>query len=182
VYLDPIGAVLVVAALAAVHSTVRLARLLERRLAELRQIEARGSTGWAGMPLRASPPPGRSWNVPGLVAMVWATQCALYVLQENLESRAAHLGTPGLAVLGGAHAYAPLVHLTVAMVLVAGLWVGRRQVTRLVQVVRLAEVRLRFARRAGPTVSPGSPARVWTPIDRWGRQLWSRPPPVPRVA
>lgn len=179
VYMGPIGAVLVVAALAAVHSTVRLARVLKRRLAELRRFEARGLIG---VPSRTSSPPARSWSVPALVTMVWATQCALYVLQEDLESRVAHLGTPGLSVLGGAHALAPLVHLAVALALVAALWLSRRQVSRLAQVVHLAEVRLRFALRVAATVLPCTPARVWTPEDRWGFALWSRPPPAPKVA
>jgi len=177
VYMGPIGVVLAVAALAAVHSTARLARVLERRVAELRRVEAH----------RLTRPPGvsqalKSLSVPALGLIVWATQCGLYLLQENLEAGAAHRVAPGLAVLGGAHALAPLVHLAVALVLVAGLWLTRRQVSRLAQVVRLVEAWLRSVRRAPATVLACSSARTWTPIDRWGTQLWSRPPPAPRVA
>ncbi len=177
VYMGPIGVVLGLAALVAVHSTARLARVLERRLAELRRVETQRVTPASG----PSPPP-RSLSVPLLALIVWATQCGLYLLQENLEAGAAHRVAPGLSVLSGTYVWAPLVHLAVAMALVAGLWLTRRQVTRLALVVRLVEAWLRSARRAPATVSPCSSARAWTPIDRWGTQLWSRPPPAPRVA
>jgi hypothetical protein len=177
VYMGPIGVVLAVAALAAVHSTTRLARVLECRVAELRRVEAHRLTRAPGVS-----PPLRSLSVSMLALIVLATQCGLYLLQESLEAGAAHRVAPGLAALGGSHALAPLVHLGVALALVAGLWLTRRQVTRLAQVVRLVEAWLRSVRRAPATVLACSPARAWTPIDRWGTQLWSRPPPAPRVA
>jgi hypothetical protein len=177
VYMGPIGVVLAVAALAAVHSTARLARVLQRRVAELRRVEAHRSTRAPGFS-----PPLKSLSVPTLAFIVWAAQCGLYLLQENLEAGVAHRVAPGLAVLGGAHALAPLVHLGVALALVAGLWLTRRQVSRLARVVRLVEAWLRSVRRAPATVLVRSSVRAWTPIDRWGTQLWSRPPPAPRVA
>lgn len=177
VYIGPIGLVLAAAALVAVHSTARLARVLERRLAELRSVEGQRLGRAPGVSR-----PFKSLSVPMLAVIVWATQCGLYLVQENLEAGAAHRVAPGLGVLGGAHALAPLVHLTVALALVAALWLTRRQVTRLAQVLRLVEAWLRSVRRAPATALPRSAARVWTPIDRWGTQLWSRPPPAPRVA
>ena len=173
VYMGPIGTVLVVAALAAVHSTSRLARVLERRLAELGR---RGEVGSG-----RSAPPARSFGVPALAAFVWVTQCCLYVLQENLEAGVTHRGPPGLTVLVGAHALPPLVHLAVALGLVAGLWLTRRQVTRLAEIVRRVEAWLRAVVGAPATALAYTPARAWTPIDRWGPQLWSRPPPAPRA-
>jgi hypothetical protein len=181
VYMGPIGAVLVVAALAGVHSTIRLACRLERRLAELRRVEAgrslSGSLG--GSPSENSP---RSMSVSALVAIVWTTQCALYLVQENLEFGFNGHGAPGLSVFRGDHGLAPIVHLAVALALVACLWLARRQVTRLDRAVRLIEARLHFVRRPRAIVRPSPSARAWTPIDRWGMQLWSRPPPAPRVA
>ena len=70
----------------------------------------------------------------------------------------------------------------VAMALVAGLWLTSRQVTRLVQAVRLVEARIWIARRAASAAPSYRAARIWTPLDRWGMQLWSRPPPAPKVA
>ncbi len=177
VYMGPVGVVLVIAASAAVHSTVRLAGVLERRLAELRHVERHRLTGGSDRRL-----PPRSLSVPALAAIVWATQCGLYLLQENLEAGVAHRVAPGLSALGGSHASAPMVHLVVALALVAGLWLARRQVSRLARVVRLVEARLRLVDRAETRVWRRPSARAWTPIDRWGSQLWSRPPPAPGVA
>ena len=178
-FMGPIGAVLVVAGLVGVHSTVRLVRRLERRLVELRRVER---TGVPSRTLAPPPPcdPG-TWSVLALVAIVWCSQCALYVLQENLEAGLSH-HAPGLSVLAGTHALVSLVHLVVAMALVAGLWLTRRQVTRLVQAVRLVEARIWIARRAASAAPSYRAARIWTPLDRWGMQLWSRPPPAPKVA
>ncbi len=178
-YMGPIGMVLVVAALVAVHSTARLAGVLERRLAELRRVEARGL---GARPSGASPRARRSLGVPALAGIVWATQCGLYLLQEHMEAGAVHRAAPGLSPLGGAHAWAPLVHLAVAVTLVVSLWLMRRQVTQLARVVRLVEAWLRSVRPAAATPLPCSPARAWTPRERWGMHLWSRPPPAPRVA
>jgi hypothetical protein len=184
VYMGPVGAVLVAAALAGVHSTVRLARCLERRLGELRRIQTGGPLSGLSRRLVGSPSPNspRSTSVLGLVGIVWATQCGLYLLQENLEAGFASHGAAGLSVLRGSHALAPLVHLAVAVALVGCLWLARRRVTRLGQAVRLAEAHLRFARRPATTGWLCTPARAWTPVDRWGTKLWSRPPPAPRVA
>ncbi len=177
-YMGPIGVALLLAALGAVHSTSRLAGVLERRLAELRRIEGRQMRP-VGSDSRRNE---RSWSLPALVAIVWSTQCGLYVLQENLEAGAARRAAPGLAALTGVHSLAPLVHLVVALVLVAGLWLSRRQVSRLIQFVRLVEAQLRLSLAATVPVPQCRSRRAWTPIDRWGSQLWSRPPPAPRAA
>jgi hypothetical protein len=184
VYMGPVGAVLVAAALAGVHSTTALARRLERRLGDLRGIQARGHLGNLNGRLAGSQSPGspQSTSVLALVAILWATQCGLYLLQENLEAGFASHGAAGLSVLRGSHALAPVVHLAVAVALVGCLWLARRRVTRLGQAVRLAEAHLHFARRPATTAWPCTPARAWTPVDRWGTKLWSRPPPAPRVA
>ncbi|MHB8463281.1 MAG: hypothetical protein ACYDH6_04570 [Acidimicrobiales bacterium] len=176
VYMGPVGVVLVVAALLGVHSTLRLARRLERRLAALRR-HARGSES-GDEPLAGA---ARSFSAPALLLTVWATQCGLYLLQENLEAGFAHQRAPGLAALGGVHALAPLVHLVAALGLVAVLWAVRREVTHLARAVQRAEARLQFVRRPKAEFRSRRSVRAWTPIDRWGTQLWSRPPPAPRV-
>jgi hypothetical protein len=165
-----------------VHSTARLVRALGRRLADLHHVDNRSGKGAPDAAPADIARTARSWRVSELVAVMWVTQCGLYLVQENLEAHIARRGLPGLSVLGGAHALVPLVHLAVVAVLVAVLWLARRQVTRLAQVVWLAEARLRCVPRTAATVAPGPPERTLTPIDRWGTQLWSRPPPAPGFA
>jgi hypothetical protein len=176
--MGPMGVALLVGALVAVSATARLARLLEDRLSQLRRPARRG-------PAVAAPAgPTRDRSVPllSLAAILWVTQCGLYVVQENVEAHLLHRPMPALSVLAGVHAWAPVVHLAVAASLAVGLWLSRRQVTRLVAAVRLAEARLGFGVPPAGT-SWGAPAvRSWTPVDRWGMHLWSRPPPAPRVA
>lgn len=176
--MGPAGLALLVAALVAGHSTARLARFLEGRLSELRRPAPKGAAALAP----SVPTPDRSVPLLSLVAILWLTQCSLYVVQENLEAHVLHRALPGLSVLAGIHAWAPVVHLVVAAALAIGLWLSRRQVTRLVVAVRLAEARLGFGVPPPSTSWAPPPVRSWTPVDRWGTHLWSRPPPAPSVA
>jgi hypothetical protein len=116
-------------------------------------------------------------SLPALLVTVWAGQCGLYVLQENVEASAAGRPLPGLAALGGIHVLAALVHLAVAVTLVAGLWLARREVTRLADALERAAEQV-HARAPVVVTHPHAPRRTWTPLDRWGMQRWSRPPPV----
>jgi hypothetical protein len=175
-YMEPTGAVLLAVGLLGVLSTARLARHLEGRLESLR----RGSFGPSGGEQPASPRadfPSRSLSLPTLLVTIWAGQCGLYLLQENLEASAAGRRLPGLAALGGIHALAAVVHLIVAATVVAALWLARRQVTRLADAVERAVERLRARGRVVMT-HPRIARRTWTPLDRWGIQRWSRPPPL----
>ncbi len=88
-------------------------------------------------------------------------QLGLYLLQENLEAAAGGAALPGLGVFLGVHAAAPLVHVA----------------ARITGVARL--LRLLLASLA-PAAPPPAPAVAWrpSPLDRLGRQLWSRPPPT----
>jgi hypothetical protein len=175
-YMGPLGAALALAGLLGVLSTARLVRRLERRLRELRPRRS-GRPERSTVPAAARGVPSWSFSLAGLVATMWAGQCGLYLLQENLEASAAGRPLPGLAVLSGVHALAPLVHLIVAAAIVAGLWLARRQVTRLADAVHRAEQRLRAA--AGVVAGRLCPTpRAWTPLERWGTQRLSRPPPV----
>jgi hypothetical protein len=97
----------------------------------------------------------------------------LYLLQENLEASAAGRPLPRLAAMGGIHALAAAVHLIVAVTLVAGLWLARRQVTRLTGAVERLGVRVMVV-----PARPHRPGRAWTPLDRRGTQRWTRPPPA----
>lgn len=173
--MGPVGLLLFLGALVAVHATGRLARLLEDRLSDLRRAARNGRI------VATSRSPVRDRSVPllSLVAMLWVTQCGLYVAQENVEAHVIHRVLPGLSVLAGVHAWAPAVHLAVAASLAVALWLSRRPVSRLVAAVRLAEARLRFGVPPKSTSWAAPPVRSSTPADRWGMQSWSRPPPAP---
>jgi hypothetical protein len=175
-YMEPTGALLLAVGLLGVLSTSRLARQLERRLEGLRRV--RFGRGGQQRPAIIRPDvPCRSLSLPALLVTVWAGQCALYVLQENVEASAAGRPLPGLAALGGIHVLAALVHLAVAVTLVAGLWLARRDVTRLADALERAAEQV-HARARVVITHPHTPRRTWTPLDRWGMQRWSRPPPV----
>jgi hypothetical protein len=76
---------------------------------------------------------------------------------------------------------APLVHFAVASLL-ATLMAGagrllRRRAERITRVVRLLRILLATL---APSAPPPAPVATWcpSPLDRLGRQLWSRPPPA----
>ena len=176
VYMEPAGAGLLALGLLGVLSSARLARRLEHRLRCLRGASdgRDGST----RPLEAEADfPSRSLSLPTLVVTVWAGQCGLYLLQENIEESAAGRHLPGLGALGGVHALAAVVHLIVAATLVGALWLARRRVTRLADAIQRALERLGSHITVAPA-GPRPPRRAWTPLDRWGTQRWSRPPPA----
>jgi len=177
VYMGPLGLVLAVTSLVGVAAAARLAARLERRLTELRRRPRPGAQRApdAGRSLARE---SRSLSVATLAATVWVAQCLLYVLQENLEAASSHRGLPLFHAVAGAHTPAPLVHLAVALVATALLWLTRRKVIRLAEAVRTAEA-------AGLTRDEGDPAgplgripRRRTPRELWGAQSWSRPPPA----
>jgi hypothetical protein len=175
-YMEPAGAGLLALALLGVLSTARLARRLEHRLRCLRGPSV-GRHGWTRSVELEADFPSRSLSLPTLLVTVWAGQCGLYLLQENLEASATGRPLPRLAALGGIHALAAVVHLIVAATLVAALWLARRRVTRLAGAVERALERLRSRVTVAPA-GPRPPRRAWTPLDRWGIQRWTRPPPA----
>ena len=175
-YMEPTGAGLLALGLLGFLSTARLARRLERRLRCIRAT----SVGQDGSMRSVEPGadfPSRSLSLPTLLVTVWAGQCGLYLLQENIEASAAGRHLPGLGALGGVHALAAVVHLIVAATLVGALWLARRRVTRLADAIQRALERLRSHITVAPA-GPRPPRRAWTPLDRWGTQRWSRPPPA----
>ena len=173
-YMVPAGAGLLVAAIGAVRSTIRLARRLERRLADLRgHTSPRSTTADWAVGARTS----WSFSVSTLVVVVWLLQVGLYLAQENVEASLGHLPAPGWGALTGVHALAPLVHLAVTLTLVTGLSLLRRPVTALAAALRAVETWLRSCRSLA-AVAPPAPGKSWTPVQRWGCNRWCRPPPL----
>ena len=114
-----------------------------------------------------------------LAALLWLAQLPIYLIQENVEARVAHLAAPGFGALTGRHLLAPAVHLAVAIAVAAVLYLTRRRVTDLARQVREVVARLAFMPPSAGRVAvlPAS-TRWWTPAERWGKQSWSRPPPA----
>lgn len=177
-YVGPVGLLLGVLALVGAGITLRTARLLEERLRGLMFRLAAGTD--------ASPDgrldrcrDGRPLSKASLVAVVWAVQLVVYLVQENAEAHVMGLRSPGLGALTGVHWAAPLVHLAVATMVGAVVWLLRRPVAHAARRVRSVMAAMdRRARRAADDVPRVIPARTWTPEQRWGVSLWERPPPA----
>jgi len=184
-YMLPVGVLLAVgAALAGVrcrHAWLVLGRRLDRARASLRGL-ARGE--------RVAPStlaPAAEVSAPAGLLAFWlplgAAQLALYLAQENLEAVLGGAAAPGLGPVTGVHRAAAALQLGVALVLAAGLLaVGRllrRRVHTIARVERL--LRLLWDRLLHGRRSPRG-ARAWrpAPVERFGHQLWSRPPPALR--
>ena len=171
-YMGPVGLVLVVLAVLGVVLGLRSFHRLERLVTGLADGTVDPDTAMRH---------GRRFTLPvtSLLSLVWVLQLLLYVLQENAELRAMGVHQPVLDVLAGVHIWAAGVHLLVAVVLVAALWAGHRPVARLAELVQEVVAWL-LARRRPLVPAPSVPAvRSWTPVERFGRQLWCRPPPRP---
>jgi hypothetical protein len=171
-YLGPAGILLALLAVLVVGSALRIARLLESRLYAF-------ATGSRANELDLSQPTrAPSLSKAGLVTLMWTVQVLLYLVQENVEAHVLGLHSPGLGAITGAHNGAVLVHLAVAMVLSAAVWVIHRPVTRLIRAVR--EAIAAFVARYRPRDSRPVRAslRILTPVQRFGVSLWGRPPPL----
>ncbi|HEY2705456.1 MAG TPA: hypothetical protein VGL20_17375 [Candidatus Dormibacteraeota bacterium] len=120
-------------------------------------------------------PAARLW-VPLAVAQV-----ALYLFQENVEAAAAGHTAPGLGPVTGVHWAAPLVQAAVALVLAAATALAARRLrgraSRLHRWERFVDHLVRA--RTGLAEHP-RPLSGWrpSPLQRFGAQLWSRPPPA----
>jgi hypothetical protein len=175
-YFGPVGLVLLIIGMAGVQVSLRLARRLEHRVARLRGAllgsprdvgRSDGSSGWV-------------LGLPTLVMVLWAVQLGLYMIQENLEAHFSGLPMPGLGAVSGVHGLAPVVHLAVAGVVAAMLWLTRRRVTQLAAVAHRTETLLaRRSHRYCQTAVRSRLPRACTPRQRWGMSLWVRPPPAP---
>jgi len=175
-YMGPVGIGLLVLAMAGVQVGLRSFRRLERLLVGLADGSAEAT---AAMPRR------RRFEIPvtSLLSLVWILQLALYVVQENAELRARGVHQPVLGVVTGVHAWAPAVHLIVAAALIAVVWLAHRPIADLSELVRQVVAWLAATgRRAQPPTPPVPTIRSWTPAERFGGQLWSRPPPAALAA
>lgn len=172
-YMGPLGVILLALAVTTSVGALRALRRLDRRVTILRRSR------WAARNAGDDWLPRSTGEVdfPAFVAALWLVQLALYVVQENLEARAFGMTAPGWGAISGVHALAPIVHLVVATLAAAVVWCFRHRVAALVAEVRRAQRRLARCQRLPAFVgTPSVPS--WTPLQRWGSQLWARPPPV----
>src|SRR5437660_366239 len=132
-YMGPVGLVLLLAGVVATASTSLLAAELELRLARLRRALLSGPG--EGEPGVALPAPAVI-RFSTLAGLLWLSQVPIYLIQENIEARVAHLTPPGFGALSGRHLLAPLVHLAVAVAVAGVLYLTRRRVTHLARRVR----------------------------------------------
>jgi hypothetical protein len=152
---------------------------LDRAMLGLRSV-------WRG---RGAPVPDtspRSSPVARLMA-IWlplaGAQTVLYLIQENVEAIARAQPAPGFGAITGIHWAAPLVHLYVSLVLACGTRICQVLLHRRAVVVARVEALLRIAVRRRRCARPPAVARadssITSPLDRLGRHLWRRPPPLP---
>jgi hypothetical protein len=180
-YMLPVGGVLVV--LSAVFA-LRLARAWRTLNDRLDSAAASMRSIWRGRSqtaVAARPP-----STPGarLIA-IWlplaAAQIALYLVQENVEAVASSRPAPGLGAITGIHWAAPLVHLYVALLLACAVRICQVLFHRREVVVERVEALLRAMVRRRQAVAPRIAqafARSVSPLERVGRHLWRRPPPL----
>jgi len=170
-YMGPVGLALLLLAFIGVEGGLRSFRRIERLLG--------GLTDGTVSANEASSATRRRFTLPvtSLLSLVWVLQFALYIVQENAELRASGVHQPTFNVISGAHQWAAGVHLVVAGVLVVALWVLHRPFARLVEAVQQVVAWLAAGRRAVLTAHRPMPVRSWTPAERFGCQLWCRPPP-----
>ena len=185
VYMLPVGALLVGLAVAGGMGWWRAWQALGRGLDAARAAVAEALRGRPGAAAAPGVAPSFVARWGALSLLLGGLQVTLYAVQENLEAVAAGRVAPGLGVLLGAHAPAPLVHLGVAALIAAVVAGGGRllrgRAERLRGVSRLLRVLLATLT---PRVAPPAPAARWcpSPLDRLGRQLWRRPPPLSLLA
>jgi hypothetical protein len=181
-YMLPVAGVLL--ALGAVFA-LRLARAwqalnarLDRAAAGVRRV-LRGRNADVSVAPTALSTPGTR-----LVA-IWlplaTAQTALYLVQENIEAVARSQPAPGLGAITGIHWAAPFVHLYVSLLLACVVRICeilfRRREIAVERVEALLRVIARRRRAAAPSARRPAALAV-SPLDRLGRHLWRRPPPL----
>ncbi len=125
-------------------------------------------------------------STPGTRLMaIWlplaAAQMVLYLLQENVEALASSRPAPGLGALTGIHWAAPLVHLYVSLLLACVVRICQVVLHRREVAVERVEALLRAMARRLRAIAPefAQPGvRAVSPLERAGRHLWRRPPPL----
>lgn len=120
-------------------------------------------------------------GVAGLWVLLSTLQTVTWICQENLEAIGSGHRAPLLGVVSGAQWLAPVIEAEIALILAAGyVLVHRRFSYRRSQLVVIERL---VARRWTPNLGllPVRIRAAWvpsTPLERWGRQGWQRPPPV----
>jgi hypothetical protein len=181
-YMLPVAGALVV--LSAVFA-LRLARAWQALNLRLDLAAASVRRLWNGRAGQVAESP-RCASTPGTrLAAIWlplaAAQTVLYMVQENIEAVARSQPAPGLGAITGIHWAAPLVHLYVSLLLAClvricqVLFLRRELVVERVEA--LVRAILRRRRRAIASIRRPAFERI-APIDRLGRHLWRRPPPL----
>jgi hypothetical protein len=119
------------------------------------------------------------------LAAIWlplaTAQIALYLVQENVEAVARSQPAPGLGVITGIHWAAPFVHLYVSLLLACLVRICQILFRRREAVVERVEALLRaiVRRRRSRAIVAFRPSSRWVaPLERLGRHLWRRPPPL----
>jgi hypothetical protein len=181
-YMLPVAGALVVLSAIFAFRLARAWRALNERLdraaAEVRRL-------WRG---RAEDVPGgaatRSSSGTRLAA-IWlplaTAQIALYLVQENVEALARSQPAPGLGAISGIHWAAPFVHLYVSLLLACLVRICQILFRRREAVVERVEALLRAIvrrRRSRAVVAFRPSSRRVAPLERLGRHLWRRPPPL----
>lgn len=171
-YMLPAAGLLVAATFAIISRWWRLWDDLGRRLLALR-----GESRALPLPRRRAPRGGGT-RLLTLWLAVAPLQLTLYVLQENLEAASVHEGAPGISLLWANHWLAVAVHAVAALLLCALAVRLMRRVARRERelVVRERLLRLLFLDRLAAVRGTVATAPQ-SPLDRFGSQLWSRPPP-----
>jgi hypothetical protein len=183
-YMLPAGVLLALAAAAAGAGCwgawLGLGRRLDRARAGLVHAWRGGGPGPAAPPGRAT----RAVSPPARLLALWlplgAAQVGLHLAQENVESILAGGRAAGLGPLLGVHWAAGALQLGVALVLAAALLLAGRLLAGRVRALERCERLLRtlWERRRGGGVPRGARPCLDPPVERFGRQLWSRPPPA----
>lgn len=182
-YMIPAG--LFVAGLAALGGAT-VHRVVTRLGHRVDQARAAVASAWRGATAPALPrpspaqPPSRSGTAVAATLALALTQLLFYLVQENIEAAAAGRPGPWWTPVSGPHWAAPLVHLVVACLIVAAtapLWRRARALRRAAwRWERLwAALARRLGRLASCPVAQRSAPRP--PLEVFGAQLWSRPPP-----
>ena len=102
-------------------------------------------------------------------------------MQENIEAVARSQPAPGLGAITGLHWAAPLVHLYVSLLLACVVRICEVLFRRREVAVERVEAFLRAIARRRKTAAPSArrpAALAVSPLDRLGRHLWRRPPPL----
>ncbi len=182
-YMLPVGALLTLgAALLGVRcwrAWWALGRRLEQTRTALAGVWRGRGTGWR--PAAPVPRPSEGAQLLALWLPLSLLQAGLYLLQENAEALAAGRPLQGLGAVTGVHAPVLAVHVLVAWALAwSVLLVLRRLGERRGVVAACERLLLALLRHLGRAAAAPHSARatVASPLDRFGRELWRRPPPL----